>query len=81
MSEIHRQHNEIDRSVLDLLEIFHADTPKKLDLAPVDSRPLVHSDTGISPLDENGWPEDYDDLDQDDAIHIVPTSVTDIEMP
>lgn len=67
MSEIHQQHNEIDRSISKLLEIFHTDTQQKLHLAPMHSRPLLHSDTGIFQLADDGWPEDCDDLDQDNG--------------
>ncbi|MEV6137152.1 hypothetical protein AB0L63_14045 [Nocardia sp. NPDC051990] len=57
MSEIHRQRNEIDPSVSELLEIFHTDTQQKLHLAPMRSHPLFHSDTGIFQLADDGWPE------------------------
>ncbi|MFI9507593.1 hypothetical protein [Nocardia sp. NPDC052566] len=32
-------------------------------------------------VDEDGWADDYDDLDKADAIDVVPISVRDIEDP
>ncbi|MEV2221215.1 hypothetical protein AB0E01_15190 [Nocardia vinacea] len=66
-----------------LLAAFHKETRQKLDLAPVDSRPIFQGVDGLlMPVGEDGWISDSDaDLDKADAITITPTSVIDTETP
>ncbi|MFI6362452.1 hypothetical protein ACIBG0_06845 [Nocardia sp. NPDC050630] len=68
-------------SVRRLLDDFHQNTPQKLDLAPIDSRPLFQgADGSLMPVDEDGWISDSDaDLDKSDAIPLQPNDVRDIE--
>ncbi|MFI6954340.1 hypothetical protein ACIBJI_12790 [Nocardia sp. NPDC050408] len=83
MVEIDLSHrSEIAPSVRALLAVFHEDTRHKLALAPTDSTPIYErfSDGWLSRVDENGWISDLDaDLDKDDAITVMPTSVHDTE--
>ncbi|WP_433527121.1 hypothetical protein ACQPZ2_21095 [Nocardia pseudovaccinii] len=68
-------------SVRRLLDDFHRETRQKLDLAPIDGRPIFEgADGSLLLVDEDGWISDSDpDLDQADAITIQPTDVRDIE--
>ncbi|MFE7802207.1 hypothetical protein [Nocardia sp. NPDC057440] len=78
----HLPPGEIAPPVRALLAVFHEDTARKLAIAPTDSPPIVHrSDGTLCTVDENGWPELYDDLDKLEAIPIRPTSVRDTETP
>ncbi|MFD0362413.1 hypothetical protein ACFQZZ_13285 [Nocardia sp. GCM10030253] len=71
---------EIAPCVRALLAVFHEDTAHKLSIAPADSRPTVHwSDGTLCAVDEDGWPEAYDNLDKLDAIPVRPASVRDTE--
>ncbi|MFQ6326678.1 hypothetical protein ACLMAL_11120 [Nocardia sp. CWNU-33] len=71
---------EIAPHVRALLAVFHEETAHKLAIAPTDSRPTVHrSDGTLCAVDENGWPELHDNLDQLEAIPVRPTSVRDTE--
>lgn len=72
---------ELDAWLRDQLAIFHAETAAKLALAPVDSAPLYHADGSLCPVDEDGWPDDYDDLDQADIVTVEPFTVVDTEFP
>ncbi|WP_063047717.1 hypothetical protein [Nocardia pseudovaccinii] len=64
-----------------LLDDFHRETQQKLDLAPIDSRPIFEgADGSLLPVDADGWISDSDaDPDRADAITIQPTDVRDIE--
>ncbi|MFI6773553.1 hypothetical protein [Nocardia sp. NPDC050412] len=65
-----------------LLAVFHEETHHKLAIAPTDSTPIYErlSDGWLSRVDEDGWISDLDaDLDKDDAITVMPTSVHDTE--
>ncbi|WP_406233011.1 hypothetical protein [Nocardia sp. NBC_01009] len=54
---------EIAPSVRALLAAFHEDTARKLELAPVDSQPIVHqSDGTLCDVDDDGWLDSFDDL-------------------
>ncbi|WP_433716182.1 hypothetical protein ACQP2U_20755 [Nocardia sp. CA-084685] len=66
-----------------LLDDFHQNTQQKLDLAPIDSRPLFQgADGSLMPVDEDGWISDSDaDLGKSDAIPLQPNDVRDIEEP
>ncbi|MEV4238679.1 hypothetical protein AB0J47_26275 [Nocardia sp. NPDC049737] len=68
-------------SVRRLLDDFHKDTQQKLDLAPIDSRPIFQgADGSLVPVDEDGWICDSDaDPDKADANTIQPTDVRDLE--
>ncbi|MFQ6393596.1 hypothetical protein ACLMAJ_09095 [Nocardia sp. KC 131] len=67
-------------SVRELLEVFHEDTAHKLAIAPTDSLPIVHgSDGTFRAVDEDGWPDVYDDLDKLEALPVRPISVRDTE--
>ncbi|MFD0361386.1 hypothetical protein ACFQZZ_07995 [Nocardia sp. GCM10030253] len=82
MSEIipFRPTGDITPSVQALLSEFHEDTLEKLALAPLESKATFQrADGSVSAIDENGWPEDYDDLDKLEAIPVQPTSVRDTE--
>lgn len=85
MSELEaRRTGDLDPWMRDQLALFHAETADKLALAPVDSKPVHHSAGGLCRVDEDGWPEDYDDQDADDAVvsevvDIEPLQVTDTE--
>ncbi|WP_433193737.1 hypothetical protein ACQP1G_33795 [Nocardia sp. CA-107356] len=54
-------------SVAALLATFHAETWKKLALAPVDGVVLLHTASGIVVVYADGWLEDYDDSDAGDS--------------
>ncbi|WP_433712213.1 hypothetical protein ACQP2U_39230 [Nocardia sp. CA-084685] len=75
--------SEVAPSVRALLIFFHQDTGRKLDLAPVDSRPIYESADGLlMPVDEDGWITDFDsDLDETVEITSLPTRVIDTEAP
>lgn len=76
MTEIQLRRNDIAPAVMTLLATFHQDTWFKLELAPTDSAPLCQrADGSLYEVGEDGWPMDYDDLDNDDAITINPTRV------
>ncbi|MEV6138090.1 hypothetical protein AB0L63_18880 [Nocardia sp. NPDC051990] len=82
MNDIERQRNtEIAPSVAALLEVFHEDTLEKLTIAAVDGVTLCHCATGIVEVDEDGWCTDYDDMDEQDGIEVLPPRVEDREMP
>ncbi|MEU0504041.1 hypothetical protein [Nocardia sp. NPDC005998] len=81
MTELHSTRTDIAPSVRALLAVFHEDTRRKLDRAPVDSRPLFQGADGLlMAVDEDGWISDSDaDQDKADALTITPTSVVDTE--
>ncbi|MET8877531.1 hypothetical protein [Nocardia sp. NPDC004604] len=81
MTELHSTRTDIAPSVRALLAAFHEDTHKKLDRAPVDSRPIFQrADGSMMRVDEDGWISDSDaDLDKADALTITPISVVDTE--
>ncbi|WP_280454174.1 hypothetical protein [Nocardia brasiliensis] len=75
---VHRHQNEIAPSVMRLLARWDADTPDKLRLAPVDSRPKVHqSDGTLREIDEDGWVREPDETDTSPVIDVAPISVRD----
>jgi hypothetical protein len=58
--ELRPWRGEIAPSVRDLLEVFHNDTPRKLELAPTDSAPKLHTSDGkVLAIAPDGWPNDY----------------------
>ncbi len=83
MSELQSIRTNIAPSVRALLVVFNEDTRRRLELAPVDSRPIYQSaDGSLMPVDEDGWISDSDaDLDKADAIMIAPISVVNTETP
>ncbi|WP_433202793.1 hypothetical protein ACQP1G_12915 [Nocardia sp. CA-107356] len=83
MTELHSTRTDIAPSVRALLAAFHENTHKKLDRAPVDSRPIFQrADGSMMRVDEDGWISDSDaDLDKADAPTITPISVVDTETP
>lgn len=80
MREIQPKRTEIAPAVKALLAAFHEDTPEKLELAPSHSHPVLQrSDGSWCEVDADGWPVDYNNLDQDDMVNIQPLSVLDTE--
>ncbi|MET8878057.1 hypothetical protein [Nocardia sp. NPDC004604] len=78
----HRQRNDIAPSVQALLATFHEDTRLKLELAPSDSNPLCErADGSLCEIGADGWPMEYDDLDEAEAITVESTHVHDSEDP
>ncbi|WP_433621896.1 hypothetical protein [Nocardia sp. CA-120079] len=82
MNDIARQQKTtITPAIAALLGVFHEHTAEKLAIAPVDSVTLCHCADGITEVDEDGWCTDYDDMDEHDAIDILPTGVVNRENP
>ncbi|WP_433680256.1 hypothetical protein [Nocardia sp. CA-119907] len=65
MTENRLQRNNIAPSVRALLATFHEATRLKLELAPSDSNPLCEgADGSLCEIGADGWPTEYDDLDE-----------------
>ncbi|WP_433711577.1 hypothetical protein ACQP2U_35825 [Nocardia sp. CA-084685] len=61
MTETPPQRKDTDPTVRALLTAFHQDTRHKLELAPVDTRPLCQrADGSECEVGEDGWPTEYD---------------------
>ncbi|MGW4771623.1 hypothetical protein ACWEO2_26720 [Nocardia sp. NPDC004278] len=82
MTENRPQQDNIAPSVQALLATFHEDTCLKLELAPSDSSPLCeHADGSLCEIGADGWPTEYDDQDEAEAITAESTHVHDNEEP
>ncbi|MGW4773056.1 hypothetical protein ACWEO2_34100 [Nocardia sp. NPDC004278] len=71
MNEIQSHANEISRAVKTLLNAFHEDTGRKLELAPTNSVTLCQlADGSLCVVGADGWLIEYDDLDETDVIDV-----------